>query len=205
MSDTSERFKNLRKRFEGYSEEVYPDEKGIPTVGSGINLNSPEVSEILNDMGYDVEAIKRGVLQLSPSELEEISKIQDQEKRRYLQTIQKKDFPNYKPTENELNALMLLMSNSPQLIGPNLRDKLNKNDRFGAFDEIINRSNKYKTPGVQYRRMQEASEFAGEKTPEYFQRLPTSQIDEMRNILEQTENPGHLEDMKKKFPQIWQK
>lgn len=199
------RFKNLQKQFEGFSEKVYPDEKGIPTIGSGINLNSPEVPEILNEMGYDVEAIKRGVLQLSPSELDEISKIQDQEKKRYLQTIQKRDFPEYKPTENELNALMLLMSNSPKLIGPNLRDRLNKNDRFGAFDEIINRSNKYKSPGVQFRRMQEAEEFAGEKAPEYFQRLPASQKDEIRGILEQTQNPDHLEDIKKRFPQLWQK
>lgn len=201
----SPRFKELRKRLEGFSPEVYPDQKGIPTVGHGINLNSPEVSEILDNMGYDTEAVKRGVLELSPEELDVVANEQDMEKKRYLQTIQKQDFPNYKPTENELNALMLLMSNSPKLIGPNLRQRLNNNDRFGAFDEIINRSNKDKSPGVQYRRMQEAEEFAGDKAQEYFQRLPASNIDEMRGILEQTQNPGHLEDMKKRFPHLWQK
>lgn len=199
------RFKRLRNQFEGFSEEVYPDEKGIPTVGPGINLNSPEVPQILNEMGYDHSEVKSGEQSISPEHLENIANEQLKEKQRYLQTIQKRDFPEYKPTENELNALMLLMSNSPKLIGPNLRDRLNKNDRFGAFDEIISRSNKDKSPGVQFRRMQEAEEFAGENAPEYFQRLPTSQKDEMRSILEQTQNPGHLEDIKKRFPQLWQK
>lgn len=199
------RFKRLRNKFEGFSEEVYPDEKGIPTVGPGINLNSPEVPQILNEMGYDHSGVKSGEQLISPEHLESIANEQLKEKQRYLQTIQKRDFPEYKPTENELNALMLLMSNSPKLIGPNLRDRLNKNDRFGAFDEIISRSNKDKSPGVQFRRMQEAEEFAGENAPEYFQRLPTSQKDEMRSILEQTQNPGHLEDIKKRFPQLWQK
>lgn len=199
------RFKRLRNKFEGFSEEVYPDEKGIPTVGPGISLNSPEVPQILNEMGYDPSRVKSGEQLISPEHLESIANEQLKEKQRYLQTIQKQDFPEYKPTENELNALMLLMSNSPKLIGPNLRDRLNKNDRFGAFDEIISRSNKDKSPGVQFRRMQEAEEFAGENAPEYFQRLPTSQKDEMRSILEQTQNPGHLEDIKKRFPQLWQK
>lgn len=199
------RFKRLRNQFEGFSEEVYPDEKGIPTVGPGINLNSPEIPQILSEMGYDPSGVKSGEQSISPEHLESIANEQLKEKQRYLQSIQKRDFPEYKPTENELNALMLLMSNSPKLIGPNLRDRLNKNDRFGAFDEIISRSNKDKSPGVQFRRMQEAEEFAGENAPEYFQRLPTSQKDEMRSILEQTQNPGHLEDIKKRFPQLWQK
>lgn len=204
MADSS-RFKELLKRFEGYSEKPYTDAKGNPTIGIGTNLNSPEVSQILQNMGYDVGKVKTGEQPLTPEELDRLANEQIMEKDRYLQTIQKSDFPNYSPKENELNALRSLMYHSPKMIGPEMRKKLDANDRFGAFNEIVGRSNKNKEAGVQFRRLQEAEEFAGEQAPEYFDRLPASDVESMRQILDQTQDPSHLEEIKKKFPKIWQK
>ena len=51
---------DLTSKFEGYSDSVYKDSKGIPTIGYGTNLKEPQNLLILQKLGYDPKQLLTG-------------------------------------------------------------------------------------------------------------------------------------------------
>lgn len=164
--------------FEGFSPEVYKDQKGIDTVGTGISLRSPSSSKAMEELDIvpkentfkeeDLERIKNNVIE---------------QKKELLNRIKSQSFPQKELKENQEAALLSLAYNSPQLLGPNLRQRLNENDDLGAMREILLNSNKENSPGLQLRRVKEAELYGG---PLDFQQLiKTLKPEEKKQVFEQ--------------------
>lgn len=153
---------------EGYSSEVYNDQKGIPTIGNGINLRSPSSSKAMNDLGIVQNTDEKSNPTFNEEDLARIKTNVIGQKKELFNTIKSQSFPQKELKENQEAALLSLAYNSPQLIGPNIRQKLNDNDDLGTMKEILLNSNKENSPGLQLRRVKEAELYGG---PLDFQQL----------------------------------
>lgn len=191
--------KKLLKRHEGQESSVYKDIKGIPTVGVGGNLQSPEIPQILEDLGTSREEVLSGK-QLTPEQQEGLLDSQIQEKRNYFDNIRKRDFPEADITENEKTALESMMFQSPKLIGPNMRQLLQENKDIEAAKEILLRSNKEKSPGIAKRRLEESRMFAGDRYQELVDSLTSEEIKEVYNLVNSIKNPYTREEVLKEYP-----
>ena len=188
------------KSHEGHSPETYDDIKGIPTVGYGANLESPDMPGIAEKMNIDLDAVKAGRARLGQDTSEKIFQEQKSEKERYFDTIKDKDFPSSDITDNERAALVSLGYNSPKLWGPNLRQKLEDNDDVGVAREILLESNKNKVPGIQKRRLDEARLYAGDNWENVYNTLTSQEKKELRNIILEIKNPHERERVLNEFP-----
>lgn len=56
---------NMLKEHEGYSEVMYPDTKGIPTIGIGFNLQRGDAKAKIEALGYDYQAVLDGKQKIS--------------------------------------------------------------------------------------------------------------------------------------------
>jgi GH24 family phage-related lysozyme (muramidase) len=146
---------------EGYSDEVYDDHKGIPTVGTGVNLNSPTTQKSLLNLGYEPARVTSGEIQLSPEELDRIHDDHINETKNIFNTIKSQSFPQKNLNEAQEAAMLSLMYNSPKLVGPSLRQHLNNNDDLSVMKEIVLNSNRENNPGLQLRRIKEAELYGG--------------------------------------------
>lgn len=165
--------------FEGYSSEVYEDQKGIPTVGTGINLRGPATGKAMSDLGITNETDES-------FKQEDLSLIKNNiinQKKDFLNNVKSQSFPNKELKENQEAALLSLAYNSPALIGANLRQRLNENDDLGVMKEILLNSNRENSPGLQFRRVKEAEMYGG---PLDFQQLIKSMSpEEKKQVFDQ--------------------
>src|SRR6185503_4717253 len=191
------------KDVEGYSPEVYADQKGIPTVGTGINLRSPSSAKAMDDLGIVQKNAQEAQELLGEDDLERIKTNVIGQKKDLLNTIKSQSFPQKELKENQEAALLSLAYNSPQLIGPNLRQRLNENDDLGAMREIILNSNKENSPGLQLRRIKEAELYGG---PLDFQQLLKAMSPEEKkqvfDQLNQIENETQRNEVLQKYAQF---
>jgi GH24 family phage-related lysozyme (muramidase) len=180
--------KQFIERLEGREVTVYKDENGIPTVGIGSNLKSPEVPAILRRMGLNPKKILSGKQQLSQKQIDYLYMRQMAEKELYFIKIAQKDFPSADIKLNERRALLSLMFNSPALIGPRMRKFLEENNDEKVVHEIILNSNRSKSPGLQKRRIEEAKQYSGHKFKYYFNKLSKEEKKQVYNIYPGLEN-----------------
>lgn len=147
---------------EGNRSDVYKDIKDIPSVGKGLNLQSPLTRTVLQGFGYNPDDVISGKITVPEDVLNDAYEyLLDKN----LADVQSK-FADQGLSEHELAALTSLNYNSPSLIGPNLTDAIMKGDKSAATKEILLRSNKEKNAGLAKRRLKEASLFAGGKLPD---------------------------------------
>lgn len=187
------------KSHEGYSPEVYGDTKGIPTVGYGANLESPDIAETLNTLNLDEQAIRQGA-SVDKKSADAIFQAQRAEKERYFDTINKKDFPDSDISENERAALVSMGYNSPRLWGPKLRKMLQMNDDAGVTREILTGSNKNNVPGIQKRRLEEAKMYAGDDFEQIYNSLPPEEKNKIVNTIQQIKNPHERQRVFQQYP-----
>lgn len=187
------------KQHEGFSAETYGDTKGIPTIGYGGNLQSPDMPEILEEVGVDPEMALQGKVRLGKDTSEKIFEKQRAEKEQYFDNIKQKDFPDSDISENERAALVSMGYNSPRLWGPKLRKMLQMNDDVGVAKEIMLGSNKNKVPGIQKRRLEEARMYSGDNFEQVYKTLSPQEKDEMRNIILQIKNPHERQRVLEEF------
>lgn len=188
--------KEFIKKLEGFSSEIYDDTKGNPTIGYGSNLNSPEIPEILEKRNIKVSPAG----QVSPAEAESIFEDQLNEKIRYFNEIKKRDFPNFQPTPNKERALLSAGYNSPKIWGPNLRQHLDKNDDVSVVKELLLKSNRDKSPGIQKRRLEEAMEYAGEDFENIFNSLSEEEKRELIAPIFNIQNVHERQRVFEEFP-----
>jgi GH24 family phage-related lysozyme (muramidase) len=160
MPDSRNIFNDFIKKVEGHSDEVYADSKGVPTVGTGLNLDDETVQGLMNLRGINPEEVKSGQRKLATEEMDDIHN-QYMDKRTGLVRSQVGEdlYDTLKP--NEKAALMSMGYQSLNNLGPNLKGHIASDDKIGAMREMILNTNKDQDPGILNRRMQEAELFGG--------------------------------------------
>ena len=191
--------KDFIKKHEGEKFKVYDDEPGNPTIGAGFNLNSPDASNILGQMGLNRQELLQGK-EITPEQSNELLDRKIDAHQVLLERLRQKDFPNSEIYPNEQDALDSLMYNSPKLIGPNMRQHLEANDDTEAAREIMLKSNRDKVPGIQKRRLEEAEMYAGDNFENVVESLSPEEITEVKNIIGQIKNPHTRMEIMKQFP-----
>ena len=147
---------------EGFRPKVYEDIKGLPTIGYGFNLDASgaekRFKKALPDVSY--QAAREGKVSLT----EEQSRKLFDESIDDVESIARdkigEDVWNKLP-EHQRVALTSLAYNSPALIGPNLTKQIQNGRIEDAIGEIILRSNKERSRGLQNRRTKEADMMLG--------------------------------------------
>lgn len=159
---------NIKKRLipslkeqEGYRESVYSDTEGIPTIGSGVNLKDEENRGYLSMYGKDPAKLESGEDTID-EELNDrlLNNIVD----RKLELSRNKLSPELWDTLNEDQQTVIggLGYQSLNNIGPNLTNAIMNNDIPSSVYEIVANTNKSQSPGIQYRRLKQGQDFAGE-------------------------------------------
>lgn len=135
--------------------------KGNVTVGVGFNMERPDARKVfaqalqLGDADFD--KVKAGQKALSPTQIRTLFDYTVQE----AESVVDQRLKGVPLKEHERQALVSMAFNGPSLIGPNFVALMQKGDKQGAFDAILNHSNLTKDEGIAYRRYKEAAMFAG--------------------------------------------
>lgn len=195
-----EKLKAFLKQQEGFQNQQYTDQTDNPTIGYGSKMTSPEVPDVLQDMGVDPATITSGERQLTPEQADQLQNKQIEEKQKYFNNIKKQDFPHAEIKDNENTALMSLMYNNPQLVGPDMRQQLENNDKIAVAKEILLRSNKAKDAGLQKRRLDEAAMYSGETFPDVINSLNDDEKSQIRTILGNIQNVNERERVLNQYP-----
>ncbi len=167
---------------EGNSDQVYQDHKGIPTIGTGVNLKSPSAQKSILNLGYEPQKVQTGEAQLSPDELNKVHADSLNDIRNVFETIKSQSFPKKELNEAQEAALLSMTYNSPKLLGPSLRQHLNNNQDLDVMREMVLNSNKDNVPGVQLRRIKEAELYGGPL--DFQQMIKTLKPEEKKQIYE---------------------
>lgn len=157
----------LQRRFEfisgheGWRDTTYRDTRNLRTVGYGFNLEEPTnrnlFKQALGKTDQDFENLRDGKQTLSKREGRILFEAASGAAERLISNT----FKDVDLRGHERLALVSLAYNHPKLIGPNLTKHVKAGDRDAVMDEIINRSNRHKSKGIQNRRAYEADMFAG--------------------------------------------
>lgn len=191
---------NFTKKYEGYSSKVYNDTEGNPTIGEGINLNSPGARQRIEQSGLDYDRVLAGEQELTPELSDLMHNDIRGEKQDLIKYRQKTNFPNFKPDAGKMNALESLTMNNANLLGPNLEASLNANDTQGTIKEILLNSNKDSNPGLQKRRIGESEEFAGPEFENIVDNLSDKEKYEIRDIIMSIKNINERNRVLEQYP-----
>jgi GH24 family phage-related lysozyme (muramidase)/murein DD-endopeptidase MepM/ murein hydrolase activator NlpD len=155
----SNRLFDYIKDREGERLESYKDHKGLTTVGVGFNMDAEGARDRFEQVlpTVDFDAVYSGEVDLLPSQSRALF---DGTIGTYESIVSRKigDAPL---SENQRIALTSLAFNSPSLIGDNLTKFVQEGRHIAAANEIKNRSNKNRHPGIQNRRDVEAQTYLG--------------------------------------------
>ncbi len=94
--------------FEGSEERVHDDPlvgQAARTIGIGFNLSDPAIAQIINSLGYNVEALKQGKEVLNQNDQKNIAK----ELINIAIQNAKRDFPNFDQLNNEAKSILIQM------------------------------------------------------------------------------------------------
>ena len=188
------------KKYEGFSEEPYLDSNGNPTVGAGINMNSPEVPELMKSAGLDYDSVLSGKQKVSEQKSNFMHDRQVDEKYKMWQDLKSKEFPLFQEDEGKISAVNSLTMNSPALLGPNIQKLMNENDTPGVIKEILLNSNKKDNPGLQKRRLGEAKEYAGPDFQNIVDNLSDNEKYEIRDIVMNIKNMNERNKVMAEYP-----
>ena len=155
------RFEFIGEGHEGWREKTYRDSRGLRTVGYGFNLEEPTNREIykraLQKTDQDFDNLRDGKSKLTDREGRVLFEASAGAAERLISS----KFSDIDLKGYERLALVSLAYNHPALIGPNLTKHVRAGDKEAVVDEIVNRSNLHKIPGIANRRVAESEMFTG--------------------------------------------
>lgn len=199
MGDHRQLFTNLIKDVEGHREDVYSDSKGNPTIGTGMNLNDPDIQGLLQVSNIDPEEVKSGRRKLASEELSDLhNKYMDKRE----QLIKSKFGPDLYETlkPNEKAAILSLGYQSLNNLGPKLTGYIANNDPLNAAKEMLLNTNKDRDPGILSRRLKEAEMYAGPLDfSSTFKIMTPEEKSSLKNIMENTSNENTRQELLKKY------
>lgn len=145
----------------------------VPHIGYGVNLEVHKglIQEKLNFSDNDMAKLMKGEKAITQTQGRLITEfiLQDMDK---LVTDRIGDIPLNTDQRIALNSMAY---NAPALIGPNLVKHIQNGDMDSISNEILNRSNKSKSKGIDNRRKMEHDMFFG-SDPMYSKRFPGQEI-----------------------------
>lgn len=199
MSDYKSLLKPLLKDVEGYEEETYLDSKGNPTIGSGLNLNDPDVRGLFQLRDYDPDQIIKKE-RMPPSEV--LDEVKDSYLDRRQNLVKSKIGSDLYETlpANKKAALMSMGYQSLNNLGPSLTGHLASDDTIGAMREMILKTNPEKDPGTLVRRLKEAELYGGPlEFTSTFKTLAPEERKQLLDTLDKIENPHTKAEMIEKY------
>lgn len=198
MNDYNSLFDDLIKKVEGHKEDVYTDSRGVPTIGTGLNLKDDTVRGLMQLRNYDPDEVIGGKRKVDPNDLQEIQKAYVQKREPMVRERLGNDlFETLAP--NEKAAIMSMGYQSLNNIGPNLQNYIASGDKIGAVREMILNTNKHKSPGIFSRRLQEAEMFSPQDFQDSFQTLTPEEKQFVRSMIEGVDNEHTKKELMAKF------
>lgn len=185
---------------EGFKDELYYDHNNNPTIGYGINLNDDANKQLLGLHGVDPESLYMGG-KLDPEQSHALrDKILDRKESELRSHISDDMFD--KLTPNKQAALMSLMYNSRNLIGPNMRQQLAGDDDLAVGREMLLNSNPKGELGTLVRRTGEAETYVSpDKMNDLFRSMNLEEQAKLNEILNKTQNENVKRDYLEKYGQ----
>ncbi len=178
----------------------YPDEKGNITIGTGFNVDAPGAERHLKVLNLDKNKIKAGEQQIDEPTARRLLDMKLHETENLFKHEQK-NFPATELNPAQKAALISMMYNNPSLMGPELREHINQNDTEKVVREILLRSNKEKSPGIQKRRLREAELYAD---PVVFnntlKNMSEDELDQIRSTLDKMDNREEYTRLQALYP-----
>lgn len=199
MGEYRKFFDPLIKSVEGHSDDVYADQKGNATVGTGLNLEDGTVQGLMKMHGYDPEEVKSGKRQIASDDLNSIhnSYLDDRER-----LVKGKMGPDLYETlqPHEKAAMMSMGYQSLNNLGPTLTGAIASGDKLAAMREMILNTNKDKDPGVLRRRMEEAQLYGGPLDfTSTFKVMSPEEKKQLTSIIEKTQNENTRQELMDKY------
>jgi GH24 family phage-related lysozyme (muramidase) len=185
---------------EGFKDELYYDHNNNPTVGYGINLNDDANKALMGLHGVDVDSLYVGGKLDKDQAATLKEKVLDRKESELRSHISDDMFDRLQP--NKQAALMSLMYNSRNLIGPQLRQQLASDDDLAVGREMLLNSNPKNELGTLVRRTGEAETYVSpEKMNDLFRSLNMEEQAKLKDILEKTQNENVKRDYLEKYGQ----
>lgn len=183
---------------EGFSDELYYDHNGNPSIGYGINLNDDANKELLKLHGVDPDSLYLGN-KLTPEQSHSLrDKILDRKESELRSHISDDMFD--KLTPNKQAALMSLMYNSRNLIGPNMRQQMAGDDDLAVGREMLLNSNPKNELGTLVRRTGEAQTYVNpDRMNDLFRSMNMEEQAKLNDILNKTQNENVKRDYLDKY------
>lgn len=183
---------------EGFKDELYYDHNNNPSIGYGINLNDDANKELLKLHGVDPDSLYLGG-KLDPEQSHALrDKILDRKESELRNHISDDMFDRLTP--NKQAALMSLMYNSRNLIGPQLRQQMANGDDLAVAREMLLNSNPKNELGTLVRRTGEAETYVSpDKTNDLFRSLNLEEQARLKDILEKTKNENVKREYLEKY------
>lgn len=172
--------RNFLQKTEGNEESLYNDTKGNPTVGAGLNLNSPVAQRYMASQNL------KPMDMMAKEHQDRLADIAMEDTHKNFDTMKSNHFPTKEFNPAQETALKSMMYNAgPDIIGPNMKQMLNQNDDMGVIKEMMLRSNQSQDPGILKRRLMEAEMYGG---PVDFNLAAKSMSSDERKELQKTIN-----------------
>lgn len=153
-------FDPLIKDVEGFDKDPYMDQNNNATVGTGLNLEDPDVQGLMNLRNINPEEVKSGQRKLASEELDDIhNSYLDKREKLVRDKLGGDLYDTLQPHEKA--SIMSMGYQSLNNIGPNLTQSIAGGDKIGAIREMILNTNKDKDPGIAVRRFKEAETYGG--------------------------------------------
>lgn len=199
MSDYRQYFDPLIKSVEGHSDDVYADQKGNATVGTGLNLEDGTVQGLMKMRGYDVDEVKSGKRNIASEDLDSIHNSYLDDRERLVKGRMGNDlYETLQPHEKA--AMMSMGYQSLNNLGPTLTGAIAGNDKIAAIREMVLNTNKDKDPGILRRRMQEAELYGGPLDfSSAFKVMSPEEKQQLTSIIEKTKNEHTRQELMDKY------
>lgn len=192
-------FDPLIKAVEGNRAEAYDDNKGNPTVGTGLNLDDSDVQGLMKIRGIDPEQVKSGQRKLASEELDDVHNAYIGKREGLVRDRLGGDlYDQLQPHEKA--AVMSMGYQSLNNIGPNLTNAIANGDKISALREMILNTNKDKDPGILSRRLQEAETYGGPLDfNSVFKTMSPVEITELQRQINKLKNENVKQEMLKRY------
>ncbi len=192
--------KPMLDQSEGFKDELYYDHNENPTIGPGINLNDDANKTLLGLHGIEPDSLYVGG-KLNPEQSNALrDNILDRKETELRSHISDDMFD--KLPANKQAALMSLMYNSRNLIGPQMRQQLAGDDDLAVGREMLLNSNPKNDLGTLVRRTGEAETYVSQdKLNDLFRSLNIEEQTKLKDILEKTKNENVKRDYLEKYGQ----
>lgn len=192
-------FNDFIKKVEGHKEDVYEDSKGVPTIGTGLNLEDQTVQGLMRLKDIDPEEVKSGNRKLASDELDDIHNSY-MDKRNVLIRDQVGGDLYDQLQPHEKAAISSMGYQSLNNLGPGLKGRLAEGDKIGAIREMILNTNKDSDPGILNRRMQEAELYGGPLDFSLaFKAMTPEEKKQIRQIFDKLQNENVKSEAMKKY------